>query len=176
MVAGYQPFSLQDGAAYPYAAGVPGALVDVVGIRSIQQAMTVENIENRGDGAIMAQATDLTGVDLTITTGAFAPASIAAISGGTVTTSGTGPTTIIKLDRKTTDTVAYFKLAGQTRAKDAEGGAARVTYNKVAWMGGPDFAFTDNEFPEYTINARAIPDAANSVFIYEAYATWTALA
>ena len=175
-MAGTQIFSLQDAAAYPYTAGTPGALVDIVGVRSVEQSMSVEEVENRGDGAVMATATDLSSIDLTITLAAFTPTSVAAIAGGTVTSTGTGATTINKLSRKTTDTVPYFKLAAQTRAKDADGGAARVTYNKVSWTGGPDFAFTDNEFAEISTSAKAIPDASNELYLFEAYATWTALA
>ena len=174
---GTQPFSLQDAAAYPYVAGVAGPLVDLVAVRSIEQAIAVTTVENRGDGGVIAQVATTDAVDLTITLGAFTPASLAAIAGGTVSSTGTGATTVTKLVRTADDTVAYFKLAGQTRAKDADGGAARVTYNKVAWQGGPDFALTDNEFPEVTVTARAIPDdATKQLYTYEAYATWTALA
>jgi len=177
MAAGNQPFSLQDAAAYPYAAGVAGSLVDLVAIKSIAQAMQIETIENRGDGAVIASTAELGSIDLTLTLGAFNPASIAAISGGTVSTIGTGATAVTKLVRTADDVVPYLKLAGQTRTKDSEGGAARVTYNKVSWQGGPDFGLTDNEFAEFAVNAKAIPDdATKQLYTYEAYATWTALA
>ena len=176
MAFGTQPFSLQDAAAYPYTAGAAGTLVDIVAVKSIEQSMNVEEVENRGDGAVIASTSEIGSIDLTITLGAFTPASVAAIAGGTVTTDGTGDTAITKLVRTADDTVPYFKLAGQTRTKDSEGGAARVTYNKVAWQGGPDFAFTDNEFAEVSVSAKAIPDDTNKqLYTYEAYATWTAL-
>lgn len=173
---GTQVFSIQDAAAYPYTAGTPGALVDLVGVRSIEQSASTDEIENRGDDGVMATAVSFGSIELTITLAAFTPSSVAAISGGTVTTTGTGSTAITKLSRKTTDTVPYYKLAGQTRTKDADGGAARITYNKVGWRSGPDFAFTDNEFAEVSVGARAIPDATSELYLYEAYATWTALA
>jgi len=174
---GTQPFSLQDAAAYPYTAGAAGALVDLVAVKSIEQSMSVTTVENRGDGGVIAQVATMDAIDLTITLGAFTPASVAAIAGGTVTTEGTGTTAITKLVRTANDDVAYFKLAGQTRTKDSDGGAARVTYNKVAWQGGPDFSLTDNEFAEISVSARAIPDDDDGqLYTYEAYATWTALA
>lgn len=177
MAYGQQPFSLQDAAAWPYDAGAPGeTLVDIVAVKSIEQSMSVETVENRGDGAVIATVADVTGLDLTITLGAFNPASVAAIAGGTVETTGTGESAITSLKRTSNDVVPYFKLAGQTRTKDSEGGAARVTYNKVAWQGGPDFSLADNEFAEVSVSARAIPDDVDGqLYTYEAYASWTEL-
>ncbi len=173
---GTQPFSLQDAAAYPYVAGVAGTLVDIVAVKSIEQSANVETVENRGDGAVIGAAADFSSLDLTITLGAYTPASIAAIAGGTVSTAGTGTTAITKLVRKSDDVLAYFKLAGQTRTKDSDGGAARITYPKVSWQGGPDFALTDNEFSEFSVSAKAIPaDTTKELYTYEAYTTWTAL-
>jgi len=174
---GTQPFSLQDAAAYPYAAGVPGTLVDLVAVKSIEQSMSVTTVENRGDGGVIAQVATMDAIDLTITLGAFNPISVAAVSGGTVTTDGVAPEPVTSLERTADDVVAYFKLAGQTRTKDSDGGAARITYNKVAWQGGPDFAFTDNEFAEISFTARAIPDDTNKqLYTYDVYETWVALA
>lgn len=176
MAYGTQPFSLQEAVAHPYEAGVPGDAVTVVAVKSIEQSMNVEEVENRGDGKVIATVADLGSIDLTVTLGAFTPASVAALSGGTVTTDGTGDTAITRLVRTADDVVPYYKLAGQTRTKDSAGGAARVTYNKVSWQGGPDFGFTDNEFAEVSISAKAIPDDdTGQLYTYEAYATWTAL-
>lgn len=175
-MAGNQPFSIQDAAAYPYVAGVPGALVDLVNITQVTMSQQVETVENRGDGKVTAYGSDLTGADLTIVLSAMTPTSLAAISGGTVSSTGTGATAVNSLSRKVTDTLAYFKLAGQTRARDADGGAGRMTFNKCIWTGGPDGGLTDNEFMELTVNARALPDDADEVYLLEAYATWTALA
>jgi hypothetical protein len=175
MAFGTQPFSLEDAAAYPYAAGVPGAITDLFGVRSVTQTASVEEVENRGDGKVLATAASFNSMDVTITLGAFNPASVAAISGGTVTTAGVPPASIIKLERKSTDTVPYFKLVAQTYAKDDAGGAGRLTFPKVAWTGGPDMGLTDNEFMEVTVNAKAIPDSTSVLYQYEAYETWTAL-
>lgn len=173
---GTQPFSLQDAAAYPYVAGVAGTLVDIVAVKSIEQSANVETIENRGDGQVIAAVATFDSLDLTITLGAFTPTSLAAITGGTVATTGTGSTAITTLTRKSDDIVAYFKLAGQTRAKDSDGGATRVTYPKVAWQGGPDFGLKDNEFAEISISAKALPsDTDKTLYTYDAYTTWTAL-
>jgi hypothetical protein len=156
--------------------GSAGGRVDLVAIKSIEQSMNVEEIENRGDGRVIAATAELSSIGLTVMLGAFTPASVAAIAGGTLSTVGTGATAVTTLERRADDVVPYFKLAGQTRTKDNEGGVARVTYNKVAWQGGPDFALTDNEFAEISVSAKAIPDDVNrQLYTYEAYATWTAL-
>lgn len=174
---GTQPFSLQDAAAYPYVAGVAGTLVDIVAVKSIEQSANIDTIENRGDDSVIAAVATFNSLDLTIILGAFTPVSLAAIAGGTVSTMGTGTTSVTKLVRKSDDVVAYFKLAGQTRTKDSDGGAARITYPKVSWQGGPDFAFKDLEFAEVSVSAKAIPaDITKELYTYEAYTTWTALA
>lgn len=175
-MAGTQPFSLLDAAAYPYVAGVAGTLVDVVMVKSIEQSANVDTIENRGDGAVSASVATFNSLDLTITLGAYTPASMAAIAGGTVSTSGTGTTAVTKLVRNSNDVIAYCKLVGQTRTQDSNGGAARVTYPKVSWQGGPDFGFKDNEFAEFVVSAKAIPeDTTSTLYTYEAYNTYTAL-
>jgi hypothetical protein len=173
---GTQPFSLQDAAAYPYVAGVAGSLVDIVAVKSIEQSANIDTIENRGDDSVIASAATFNSLDLTIILGAYTPVSLAASAGGTVSTAGTGTTAVTKLVRKSDDVVAYYKLVGQTRTKDSDGGAARITYPKVAWQGGPDFGFKDNEFAEFSVSAKAIPaDTTKELYTYEAYATWTTL-
>lgn len=174
---GTQPFSLQDAAAYPFVAGVAGALVDIVAVKSIEQSANVDTIENRGDDSVIAAVATLNSLDLTVILGAYTPVSLAVLTGGTVSTTGTGPTSVTKHVRKSNDVVAYFKLVGQTRTKDSDGGAARLTYPKVSWQGGPDFGFKDLEFSEFSISAKAIPDdTTKDLSWYEAYTTWTALA
>lgn len=156
--------------------GAAGAKVDLVAIKSIEWSSQVETVENRGDGAVIASTADYSSIDLTINLAAFTPVSIAAIAGGTVSTTGTGPTAVTTLSRRATDVVPYYKLSGQTRTKDSDGGAARMTFQKVSWQGGPDFAFTDNEFAEVSVSAKAIPaDVTRQLYQYDAHATWTGL-
>ncbi len=168
------PYSIADAAAYPYAAGVPGAMVDVVGIRGAEMSGSIETAETRGDNKILATAASYNSVDLTITIGQLALASIAAISGGVVVTTGTGATAVTTLTRKTTDVVADFQFKAQTPSKDSGGGATRLTFPRCQWQGGPDYNMSDNEFPEVTVNARAIPNASDVLFLMENYQTLTA--
>lgn len=175
-MAGTQPFSIQDAGAYPYTAGVAGALVDLVAIREVSHSTVTSEYENRGDGAVIAAGADLDGMDVTITLAAFTPASVAAVAGGTVTTGGVSPAAITTYTRNVDDAVPYFKLAAQTRAKDSDGGMARITYPKVGWRGGPDLGFADNAFAETQVTGRAQPDTDGDVFLYEVFDAWTALA
>lgn len=172
---GTQPFSIRDAGAYPYSSGTAGDLVDIAGIKSVEQSMSVDTTENRGDDKVLASVASLDSIDLTITTAQYQPLSIAAIAGGTVSVDGTGDSAVTTLERKTTDTVPYFKLVGQADAKDAEGGAARVTYPKVSWQGGPDFSLADQAFAEISVSAKAIPDDSDVLYQYEAYAKWADL-
>jgi hypothetical protein len=168
------PYSVSDAAAYPFVSGAAGAMVDVVGIRSAEMSGAIETAETRGDNKILATAASFNSVDLTITVGQLALASIAAISGGIVTTTGVAPNSVTTLTRKVTDVVADFQFKVQTPSKDSGGGATRLTFPRCQWQGGPDYNMSDNEFPEVTVNARAIPSTTDVLFLVENYQTLTA--
>lgn len=176
-MAGTQIYSILDAGAYPYtAAGAPGTLVDLAAIRGVEMSTQTTEYENKGDGRIIATGADLDSLELTVMLAAFTPASVAALAGGTVTTSGVAPATITKYTRNVADVVPYVKIAGQTRAKDVDGGAARITYPMAAWRGGPDFGMSLDAFAELSFTLRAQPDANGDFYTYEIFNAYTALA
>lgn len=175
-MAGTQILGIADAAAYPYESGVAGDLVDLVLVRSIEQATVTTEYENKGDDRVSASGATLDGLDLTVTLAAFTPVSVAAIAGGTVTSGGVAPAASTTYTRNVDDAVPYVKLAGQARAKDADGGMGRVTYPMAIWRGGPDFGMTIDAFAELSFTMRAQPDENGDFYLYEIFNAYTALA
>lgn len=169
------PYSVEDCKVYPYSGGVPGTAKDVPGIMSIEMDMNVEEAEHRGDNKVLATAAAPSFVELTITVGQLNLDAQAALAGGLVTTAGTTPTQIRTLTRKTTDVLADYQIKAQTQSKSADGGARRVVFPRCQWVGGPSYSMADNEFPEMEITARAVPNAANELFLFEDLETNAAL-
>lgn len=156
-------------------AGVAGTKVDLVLVREVSQTTVTTEYENKGDDHVSASGADLDGLDLTVTLAAFTPVSVAAIAGGTVLTSGVAPAST-RYTRNRNDTVPYVKLAGQARAKDADGGMGRVTYPMAIWRGGPDFGLAIDAFAEVSLSMRAQPDASGDFYIFETFSSYLALA
>jgi len=155
--------------------GTVGAKVDIVLVRSVEQSTVTTEWENKGDDHVSASGADLDGLDLTVTTAAFTPVSVAALAGGTVTTGGVAPNPSIRYRRNRSDNVPYVKLAGQAHAKDADGGMGRVTYPMASWRGGPEFSMAIDNFAELSFSMRAQPDADGDYYLYDIFDTYTAL-
>lgn len=175
-MAGTQILGIADAGAYPYTAGAAGSLVDLVLVREVSQTTVTTEYENKGDDGVSASGASLDGLDLTVTLAAFTPASVAALAGGTVTTGGVAPAATTTYTRNKDDVVPYVKIAGQARAKDADGGMGRVTYPMASWRGGPDFGMAIDSFAEVSFAMRAQPDADGDIYTYEIFGEYTDLA
>jgi len=169
------PYSIEDAYVYPYTAGAPGTGKDVVGIRRMEQTLSVETSEHRGDNQILASASSLNFVDIDVEVGSLNLDAVAALSGGLVTTTGVAPNQIRTLERKTTDIVADMQIKSQTTSKDAAGGAFRLEFPRCQWRSGPDYGMADNEYPAPTIGIRAVPTATNVLYRWIQYETAVAL-
>lgn len=175
-MAGTQLKGIADAAVYPYTAGAPGTMVDIVHVRSVEQSTVTTEWENKGDDAVIASGADLDGLDLTVTTASYTPVTVAALVGGTVETGGIAPAASTTYTRNKDDVVPYVKIAGQARAKDADGGMGRLTYPMAGWRGGPDLGMAIDNFAELSFSFRALPDANGDFYLYEIFDTYTALA
>lgn len=175
-MAGTQILGIADAGAYPYTAGSPGTLVDLVLVREVSHSTVTTEYENKGDDGVSASGASLDGLDLTVTLAAFTPVSVAALAGGTVTTGGLAPAATITYTRNKADVVPSVQIKGQARAKDADGGMGRVTYPKCDWRGGPDFGLAIDSFAEVSFSMRASPDDAGDIYLYEIFNAYTALA
>ena len=175
-MAGTQILGIADAGAYPYTAGAPGTLVDLVLVREVSQTTVTTEYENKGDDGVSASGATLDGLDLNVRLAAFTPASVAALAGGTVTTGGVAPAATTTYTRNKDDVVPYVQIKGQARAKDADGGMGRVTYPMCSWRGGPDFGMAIDSFAEVSFSMRAQPDENGDIYLYEIFDDYTALA
>lgn len=166
---GELPYSIEDAKVYPYSAGVPGTAKDIPGIRRIEMDAQLEEAEHRGDNKILAVSASLNSYDLTIEVGQLNADALAALSGGTVATSGVAPDQIRTLTRKSTDVVADYQIKAKTTSKTTDGGATWLTFPRCQWVGGPSYAMEDNEFPVAEITARAIANATDVFYILSHY-------
>jgi len=166
---GEMPYSIMDAKVYPYAAGVPGTAKDMPGIRRIEMEAQIEETEHRGDNQILAVAASFSSVDLTIEVGQLNLDAIAALSGGTVATSGTTPDQIRTLTRKSDDNLADYQIKAKTNSRTIDGGATWLTFPRCQWVGGPSYSMEDNEFPVIEITCRAVPNATNVIYIVSQY-------
>jgi len=172
MAYGTIPYSVNDARVYPYAAGVPGAAIDLVGIRRVELSPNFETVEHRGDNAVIASGASLGSIGLTIEVGALALAAIAATTGGVVTTTGVTPNQITTLTRKTTDVITPFALKAYAAANLASSTIVDLPY--VEGGRGFPMSLADNEYPAPSIEATAIKNAADilyKVIQYETAAT-----
>lgn len=161
------PYSLSDLKVYPYSAGSPGSAKDVPGARRVEISAQIEEAEHRGDNSILAVAASISSFDLTIEVGQMNLEAIAALAGGTVTSTGTTPNQSRTLTRKSTDVIADYQIKAATPSKTADGGSAVLVLPRCQWVGGPSYAMADNEFPVIEISARAIPDASAVLYKFE---------
>lgn len=175
-MSGTQPKGVADAGAYPYTAGSPGTLVDLLGVREVSHTTVTTEWDNKGDDQTMAAGADLDGLDLTVTLAAANPASLAAIAGGTVTTGGIAPAAVTTYVINADDNRPYVQIKAQARAKDADGGMHRVTYHQAAWRGGPNYGLAIDAFAEVSFTLRALPDENGDIFTAEIFEDYTALA
>lgn len=166
---GELPYSVEDAKVYPYSGGVPGTAKDIPGIRRIEMDAQIEETEHRGDNKILAVAASINSFDLTIEVGQLNADALAALSGGTVASSGTTPDQIRTLVRKSTDVIADYQIKAKTTSKTSDGGATWLTFHRCQWVGGPSYAMADNEFSVAEITARAVPDTTNQLYTLSQY-------
>lgn len=133
------PRGLEDLAVYVLdATDTPGAKVDVPGARTLAYNVASNSDELKGDNqviAIVRNANTLTG---SMEIGRTNLAALAAILGGTATTTGTTPNRVIALSQGASAGSVYFQCKGQTYSQDATNSAYRATLNKLLATSGPN--------------------------------------
>jgi hypothetical protein len=158
------PYSITDAKVYPYSGGSAGAAKDVPGIRRVEISAQVEEAEHRGDNTVLAVAASISSFDLTVEVGQQNLDAIAAMAGGTVTTSGTTPNQTRTLSRTVSNSPADFALKATAPSKSADGGSVVLELPRCQWVGGPNLSLADNEFPATEISARAVADGSSVLY------------
>jgi hypothetical protein len=171
------PRGLDDLAVYVLdAAGTPGTKVDVPGAQSLEWSVESDSDELRGDNQAIALVRNPKTVAGTIRVAKINLAAIAAMIGGSTTTSGTGATEITTLEEASAAPARYFQIVGQAASADANGSAYRITIYKALVTGGPNETLTIDEWSTPEFEFEAIANGSGMLLKRQNYATLTAIA
>lgn len=167
---GRLPNSIRDAKVRPIVAGTPGTLTDVFGIRQVELSPDLEQNEAEGDDRVMATRTTLNYIELKITqTGIDLPTE-AMISGGVVTTTGTGATAVTTLERKIDDRPTPFTLETRSPAFDSDGGEFGLELLFCQGGGAPELSLEQKEWAGHEYEARATANAAGVLYRKKTFA------
>ena len=141
------PYGLRDIKITPYtdAAGtVLGSPIDLPYARTLSFTDTEDFEELRGDDRVVATHGNGASVEWEMESGGFPFEAFQAMAGGTLTTTGAGPTTKQVFSKKIIDARPYFKIEGQV-ISDSGGDVHCVIY-KAKCTGELSGEFSDGEF------------------------------
>jgi hypothetical protein len=169
------PRGLDDLKVYVLTGDTPGSAVDVPGAQSLEWSVESDSDELRGDNQAIALVRNPKTVSGTIRIAKINLPAIAAMVGGTVTTSGTGATEITTLEEDSAAPARYFQIAGQAASADSNGSAYRITIYKALVTGGPNETLTIDEWSTPEFEFEAIANASGKLLKRQNYATLTAL-
>jgi hypothetical protein len=109
------PFGLRDVKLTPYLAGgeTLGTTVDLPVARTLSFAEAEDFEELRGDDKTVAYRGKGASINWSLESGGVSLEAWAVLAGGTITSTGTTPAQVKKLQKKVTDSRPYFKIEGQ---------------------------------------------------------------
>lgn len=111
------PFGLRDVKITPYTdltATVLGASIDLPNSRTLSFAEVEDFTELRGDDSVVATHGNGPGVEWELEGGGVSFEIVAAMYGGTISSTGTTPNQVKKIEKDITDQRPYFKIEGQS--------------------------------------------------------------
>lgn len=144
------PRGLGDLKVAPMTGDTPGTNVDVPGIRTLSYNVEADSDELEGDNAIIAVVRNAAKLSGSMELGSVSLPALAAILGGTATSSGTTPNRILTYNQTNAASTYYFQVTGQAAA--ADGGAYRVVLKKVIAISGPDESLSVNSWNTPTLD------------------------
>lgn len=159
---------------YVLTGDTPGSAIDVPGVQALEWSVESDSEELRGDNQVLAVVRDAKTLTGTIRTAMTNLDAMAAMIGGTVTSTGTTPNVVDTLEVGAASDAKYIKIVGQTPGLG--GGAYRVTIHKALVTSGPGGSLADGEFsiPEFEFSAAA--SASGNLMSHAQYETLTAIA
>lgn len=150
------PFGLRDVQIRPFAPGTetPGTNVDFPNARTFSFSETTDSEELRGDDGVVAVHDLGSGVDWELEGGGYPFEAIAAMFGGTITTTGVAPNQTKEYEKADNDVRPYFEVEGQ--AISDSGGDFHVTLYKAKATGELNGEMADGSFWLTGASGRAI--------------------
>jgi hypothetical protein len=149
---------LEDLAAYVLTGDTPGSKVDGPGARGLNWTIESDSDQLEGDNSIIAVVRNPKLLTGSVEVGRTNLAFFGAVTGGTASTSGADPNTVISLDESASAGSRYFQLKGNTYSMDASGSGYEATLKKLLVTGGPTESLTVNEWstPTFDFEGTAI--------------------
>lgn len=146
------------------ASDAPGASIDILGVKTLSIDVESGSDSQRGDDAVLATTQEAKSLAVSLTAAAANAAALAAMTGATVTTSGTTPNRIILYKEPATPVSRYVQIIGQGTGRDAGGSALRAKVLKAGIESGPNIELSEGNWLEPAINLRGV---ALSGFLFE---------
>lgn len=154
------PFGLRDvGIKVLNAAETAGTKVDFPNARTFSFSETTDSEELRGDDGVVAVHDLGSGVDWELEGGGYSFEAVAAMYGGTITSSGVTPNQVKTLDKNDNDPRPYFQVEGQ--AISDSGGDFHITLWKCKATGELSGEMADGSFWLTGASGRAIGLSSN---------------
>lgn len=151
-------------------ADVAGDYVDIPGAQALEWSVESDSEELRGDNQVIAVVREAKSLTGTIRFAQNNLDALAALIGGTVTTTGTTPAVVDTLEVKSASSASYVEITGQVHGLD--GGGYRVVIHKALITSGPGGALADGEFNIPELEFTAVEKGGN-LMAHMQYETYT---
>ena len=135
---------------------VYGTLLDVPGIKSLKWDLNVKEVENRGDEQILDVETNVEYVDVSWENAEVSLDVLAAINGGTVTTTGTADTEKNAYLFAGSQTSGYFKLLAKPKRGYTDAGVHDVLLEVFKVRGTLSVNFTGEGYATCSFKGKGI--------------------
>jgi hypothetical protein len=150
------PYGMRDVKLTPYTDGAGTILgstsVDLANMQTFKFAETEEFAELRGDDKLVATRGKGSQVEFELEAGGISVEAWKVLTGGTVTVSGTGPTSVTTLRKLSTSQRPYFRAEG--RAISDSGGDTHAIVYRCRINDNVEGEFKDGEF--FTTGAKGL--------------------
>lgn len=169
------PYGLRDVKLSPIDSdGTVGSAVDLPAGRVLTFKDTENFVELRGDDKVQASHGDGPTVEWDLEGGGISLAAYAVMSGGTVTTSGTGSTAKTTYNKKVTDSRPYFQIEGQSINDD--GGDFHTLIYRAKADGSLEGEQSDGNFWLTKASGKGYANDDDDVYDFVENVTVTAIA
>lgn len=173
------PYGVRDLKITPYTDAVGSVLattsVDLPNIQTLNFTEAEEFQELRGDDKVVTTRGRGSQVNWSMEAGGLSTPAWAAITGGSVTETGTAPSRVVELRKKATQSRPYFRIDG--RIISDSGGDVKVRIYRCRANGDVQANFQNGEFQVSSISGVGLPllDDAND-YIYSIFHNEAAVA
>jgi hypothetical protein len=157
------PYGMRDVKLKPYsAAGVLGTAVDLPAMQTLSWSEAEEFATLRGDDTTIAIRGRGASGTWDLEAGGISLEAFAVLNGGTLTSTGTTPARVKKLNKKGATVRPYFKAEGQ--AVSDSGGDVHAVLYKCRATGDLGGEHADGEFFVTSASGEFIPDVGDDLY------------